>query len=81
MKIQKEFIQLTERQKREKWVVDRTKEIKEDTVKSLEPEIQSMLAVPLTPTFPTHPPPSNTRTNPDNLKTSFVMNLATKETH
>ena len=32
-----------ERQRREQWVVDKTKEIKEQTVRGLEPDIQRLM--------------------------------------
>ena len=37
--------ELNEKQKREKWITEKTKLIKDQTVRSLEPEIQRMLAV------------------------------------
>jgi 5-azacytidine-induced protein 1 len=47
LKQQREFIASSEKSKREAWIRERTKEIKEETVKNLEPEIQRMLAVRL----------------------------------
>jgi hypothetical protein len=41
---QKELWQTQERIKREKWVQDRTRQIKDQTIQSLEPEIQKLIA-------------------------------------
>jgi predicted nuclease with TOPRIM domain len=45
IKQQRELWQATEKVKRDKWITDKTKVIKDQTVKGLEPEIQRMLAV------------------------------------
>lgn len=44
MKQQKELWSTTEKVKREKWITEKTKIIKDQTIKGLEPEIQRMLA-------------------------------------
>ena len=41
---QKELWQTQERIKREKWIQDRTRQIKEQTIQGLEPEIQKLIA-------------------------------------
>lgn len=45
VKQQKELWHATEKVKRDKWLTEKTKLIKDQTVKGLEPEIQRMLAV------------------------------------
>jgi hypothetical protein len=45
IKQQRELWQATEKVKRDKWITDKTRVIKDQTVKGLEPEIQRMLAV------------------------------------
>ena len=45
LKQQKTQWELAEKQRRDKWVTEKTKLIKDQTVRSLEPEIQRMLAV------------------------------------
>jgi hypothetical protein len=45
VKQQRELWQATEKVKRDKWITDKTRVIKDQTVKGLEPEIQRMLAV------------------------------------
>lgn len=42
---QRELWAATEKIKRDKWIQEKTKAIKDQTVKGLEPEIQRMLAV------------------------------------
>ena len=45
LKQQKEMWQSSEKIKRDKWIAEKSKLIKETTIKGLEPEIQNMLAV------------------------------------
>lgn len=45
IKQQRELWQATEKLKRDKWIQEKTKQIKDQTVKGLEPEIQRMLGV------------------------------------
>jgi hypothetical protein len=45
VKQQRELWQASEKNKRDKWISEKTKLIKDQTVKGLEPEIQRMIAV------------------------------------
>ena len=45
LKQQREMWQAAEKIKRDKWIQEKTKAIKDQTVKGLEPEIQRMIAV------------------------------------
>lgn len=47
LKNQKETWMASEKLKRDKWIQEKTKIIKDQTIKSLEPEIQRMLSVNL----------------------------------
>lgn len=47
IKQQKELWQASEKIKRDKWIQEKTKVIKDQTIKGLEPEIQRMIAVKL----------------------------------
>ena len=44
MKKQKEITEAAEKIRREKWIKEKTQEIKEITVKGLEPDIQKLIA-------------------------------------
>ena len=44
MKKQKEILEAAEKIRREKWIKEKTHEIKEITVKGLEPDIQKLIA-------------------------------------
>ena len=44
MKKQKEIMEAAEKIRREKWIKEKTREIKEITVKGLEPDIQRLIA-------------------------------------
>lgn len=45
LKNQKDMWHAAEKIKRDKWITDKTKSIKDQTIKGLEPEIQRMLGV------------------------------------
>ena len=44
MKKQKEILEAAEKLRREKWIQEKTEQIKEMTVKGLEPDIQRLIA-------------------------------------
>ena len=44
MKKQKEVLEAAEKLRREKWIQEKTEQIKEMTVKGLEPDIQRLIA-------------------------------------